>query len=169
MFNSSQEEALIGIVVPAKSADYPSIITIGPSYFESYQTWPGARFIHGFNLGKNGSDAIASRLATVPYVCKALEGGRLLHWQLGNEPDLFKTSSVRPSNWTEQDYINEWLNGTRGIREVMQQTCPDLASDDNYTYYAPSFAGTNNSLDPIVTWQDGLDADNDIAFIDSHK
>jgi len=52
----------------------------------------------------------------------------------------------------------------------MEGPCPDLASTQNYTYYAPSFAGTGgNSLDPIVTWEDGLDTDKDIAVISTHK
>lgn len=91
---------------PAKSPDYPTTLTIGPSYFESYLTWPDTKFVHGFNLGRNSTVARQGLIDSVPYVCKALEGGKLLHWELGNEPDLFKTSAqgpVRPANWTEQD------------------------------------------------------------------
>jgi len=93
-------------VDPAKSPDYPTTLTIGPSYFESYLTWPDTKFVHGFNLGRNSTVARQGLIDSVPYVCKALEGGKLLHWELGNEPDLFKTSAqgpVRPANWTEQD------------------------------------------------------------------
>ncbi|KAK5681570.1 hypothetical protein LTS10_006103 [Elasticomyces elasticus] len=106
VFNASQDVTEIGIVDPAKSPDYPTTLTIGPSYFESYQTWPGTKFIHGFNLGRNSTVARQGLIDSVGYACKALEGGKLLHWELGNEPDLFKTSSqgpVRPANWTEQD------------------------------------------------------------------
>ena len=106
------------------------------------------------------------------YVCKALEGGKLLHWELGNEPDLYKTSAqghVRPMNWTEQDYVDEWLHWTRAIKVALADACPDLAMNKSYTYYAPSFAGVSNSLNPIVTWEDGLDTDKDIAIISSHK
>ncbi|EMC91297.1 glycoside hydrolase family 79 protein [Baudoinia panamericana UAMH 10762] len=172
VFNSSIAVAEIGIVNPAISPDYPTTLTIGPAYFESYQTWPNTKFIHGFNLGRNSTFAREGLIASVPYACKALQGGRLLHWELGNEPDLFKTSAqgiVRPSNWTEQSYVNEWLNWTRAIKAAMTGPCPDLASSQNYTYYAPSFAGTSNSLDPIRTWEDGLDTDKDIAVITTHN
>ncbi|KAK3112327.1 hypothetical protein LTR53_011508 [Teratosphaeriaceae sp. CCFEE 6253] len=106
VFNKSQTVTEIGIVDPAKSPDYPTTLTIGPSYFESYSTWPDTKFIHGFNLGRNSTVARQGLIDSVPYACKALEGGKLLHWELGNEPDLFKTSAqgaVRPATWTEQD------------------------------------------------------------------
>lgn len=51
----------------------------------------------------------------------------------------------------------------------MGKPCPDLATEQKYKYYAPSFAGTDNSLNPIITWKDGLNTDKDISFIDSHK
>ena len=172
VFNSSLGVASVGIVDPSKSPDYPTTLSIGPAYFESYETWPGTKFIHGFNLGRNSTVARQGLIDSVPYVCRALEGGKLAYWELGNEPDLFKTSSqgpVRPANWTEQDYVNEWLHWSRAIRLAMLSACPDLASNQSYKFYAPSFGGTSNSLDPIITWEDGLDADKDIALISSHK
>ena len=172
VFNSSLGVASVGIIDPIKTPDYPTTLSIGPAYFESYETWPGTKFIHGFNLGRNSTVARKGLIDSVPYVCKALEGGKLAYWELGNEPDLYKTSSqghVRPANWTEQDYVNEWLHWTRAIRTAMQGTCPDLASNQSFRFYAPSFGGAGNSLDPIVTWEDDLDADKDIAIISSHK
>lgn len=146
---------------------------IGPSYFESYDTWPGVKFIHGFNLAKNTTEDHQLLLDTVPLVCKALEKSNgFYHWELGNEPDLYKTSAqgiVRPSTWNEADYVAEWLNLTRAIHTALGQSCPSLYPPNEYTYYAPSFAGTSNSLNPIITWHDGLDTDHDIAFISSHN
>ncbi|KAK3070454.1 hypothetical protein LTR53_010441 [Teratosphaeriaceae sp. CCFEE 6253] len=51
----------------------------------------------------------------------------------------------------------------------MKKACPELTTNETYTYYAPSFAGTSNSLNPIVTWEDGLDTDKDIAVISTHN
>lgn len=96
----------------------------------------------------------------------------MAYWELGNEPDLYKTSAqgaTRPANWNEQSYVNEWLNGTRAIRAAMEGPCPNLTTDALYKYIAPSFAGTSNSLNPIITWEDGLDTDKDIALISSHN
>ncbi|KAK4546058.1 hypothetical protein LTR36_002195 [Oleoguttula mirabilis] len=172
IFNSSLDVASVGIFNTNVSSDYPTTLTIGPAYFESYQTWPETKFTHGFNLGRNSTAARQALIDSVPYACKALEGGKLLHWELGNEPDLYKTSSqgpVRPPTWNEQDYVDEWLRWTRAIRAAMEGPCPNLASNKSYKYYAPSFGGTSNSLDPIITWEDGLDADKDIAVISSHN
>lgn len=163
---------MIGIIQPNISTDYPHVLTIGPEFYESFQTWPNTKYTYGFNLAKNGTANRDSLLSSVPYACKALENGKLLHWELGNEPDLYKTSSqgiVRPATWNEQDYVDEWLNGTRAIRSTMAKTCPGLTTNAKYNYYAPSFAGTDNSLNPIVTWEDGLDTDKDIAVITSHN
>lgn len=104
--------------MPEKSRDYPTILSIGPSYFDSYSSFSSTKYIHGFNLGKNGTAARASLIATVILVCKALGNDKLLYWEFGNEPDLFKTSAQgapRPADWSEQDYVNEWLAGTRAI------------------------------------------------------
>ncbi|KAK6431577.1 hypothetical protein LTR95_012261 [Oleoguttula sp. CCFEE 5521] len=172
VFNKSLDTALVGIVDPAKSPDYPTTITIGPKYFESYLTWPDTKYVHGFNLGRNSTVARQGLIDSVAYVCTALEGGKLAFWELGNEPDLFKTSAqgpVRPSTWNEQSYVDEWLYWTRAIRTALETACPDLATDELYKFYAPSFAGTSNSLNPITTFKDGLDKDEDVAIISSHN
>lgn len=173
VFNKSQAEAIIGIYDPAITEDYPTTITIGPTFFDSYHTWPNTRYVHGFDLARNSSVARRGLIDSAPYACKALEDGRLLYWELGNEPDLYKTSGqrdVRPPTWDEQDYVDEWLKYSRALREAMRPACPQLATDAAYKYYAPSFAGTGgNSLNPIVAWEKGLDTDKDIAIITSHK
>jgi len=168
LYDENLKIAINGTYVPAISQDYPLIIAIGKSYFESYQTWPNTTFIHGFNLGRNTSAAYDTLVKTAPLACNALKGGKLLHWELGNEPDLFKTSAqgiIRPKTWTEQDYVNEWLNKTQTIGTQVKKSCPE----EPYSYIAPSFAGTRNSLDPVKPWHLGLDRDNDISQISSHN
>lgn len=172
LYNASLEYAINGTIIPSKSVDYPSIIYIGPSFFESYSTWPNTKFSHGFNLGKNGSEALESLIDTVPLACKALQGGKLAYWELGNEPDLYKTSSqgpFRPANWTEQDYVDEWLSKSRKIHDALAKACPEIATEQNYKYFAPSFAGLTNSLDLVTTWKDGLNTDHNIALNSVHK
>ena len=151
----------------SKSADYPTILSIGQSFFESYATWPDVQFTHGFNLAKNDSAGYDTLIATVPLACNALSGGKLLAFELGNEPDLYKTSAqgvTRPASWTEQTYVDEWLNKTRLIQSLISSNC-----SADYGYIAPSFAGTRNNLDPVKSWQDGLYTDKDIIQISSHK
>lgn len=174
LYNASLDVALVGTVNPARSKDYPTTIHIGPSYFQSYNTWPGTRYVHGFNMGLGGNNSAGweTLLDTVPLACKALGNGKLLWWEYGNEPDLFSTSAqgpVRPRTWDEATYVAQWLNGTRAIRSQLTKACPDLLINGKYGYYAPSFAGTNNTLKTVKTFHTGLDDDNDIKIISSHK
>ncbi|TVY52112.1 Beta-glucuronidase [Lachnellula cervina] len=174
LYNDSLPFAINSTIVPSRATDYPTIIFIGPSYFESYNTWPDTKFSHGFNLGLGGnnSEGWQSLLDTVPLACKALGGGKLLWWEYGNEPDLYSTSAqgpVRPPGWNESTYVSQWLNGTRAIKQQLQKSCPELTSNESYGYLAPSFAGVSNHLKPVTTWQDGLNVDRDVKLISSHN
>ncbi|MCJ1471762.1 hypothetical protein MMC13_000402 [Lambiella insularis] len=172
LFNASLAVATNGTYNISRSADYPTTLFIGPSFFESYSTWPDTLFSHGFNFGNNQRVGRETLLATVPLACKALENRKLYKWELGNEPDLYSTSSqgpVRLPTWNESLYVSQWLNGTRTIKSVLAEACPNMTLPKNYGYLAPSFAGTDNHLDPVRTWDDGLDADKDIRLISSHN
>ncbi|KAI2786311.1 Beta-glucuronidase [Penicillium oxalicum] len=166
LYDANLETQINGTVIPSLSEDYPSIISIGPSYFEAYDTFPGVKFSHGFNLGKNTTEGLNTLLATVPLACKALSHGNFAHWELGNEPDLFNRQ-VRPKNWKEIDYVEEWLSKSRIIHRQLMRACPHLAHE--YNYLAPSFAGTANGLDPVKTWQAGIDSDADIKLNSMHN
>lgn len=176
IYNASLPTSTYGIINPTLSSDYPTTLHIGPSYFESYATFPDTKYLHGFNLGLGGNvshpEGWSTLLQTASLACKALEGGKLLWWEYGNEPDLYSTSAqgaVRPRNWNETTYVSQWLNGTRAIKEVVASVCPDMISDDQYGYMAPSFAGVSNHLNPVTTWRDDLDADEDVKIFSSHK
>jgi len=174
IFNASLEVAQVGIIIPAVSPDYPRNLTIGPRFYESFTTLPDTKYIYGFNLASNGTQGRQSLLATAQHACQALQDGKLAYWELGNEPDLYDRTSAlgarRPESWNEADYVNEWLNGTRAIHDTIAQYCPSLAGNSSYKYYAPSFSGTGNThLDPLKTWEAGLDADKDIGLISSHN
>ncbi|KAI1314176.1 glycoside hydrolase family 79 protein [Xylaria venustula] len=173
IYNPNLTIALNGTINATRSPDYPTTIEIGPSYFESYSTWPNVKFSHGFNMGgNNDSRQWPTLLQTAALACKALGTDKLYWWEYGNEPDLFATSAqgpVRPSNYNESDYVAEWLAGTRAIRGVLAETCPDLLSNETYGYIAPSFAGVANHLRAPRTWADGLDADGTIRYFSTHN
>ncbi|KAJ5111375.1 hypothetical protein N7532_001910 [Penicillium argentinense] len=169
LYDPDLKISINGTFVPSVSTDYPSIIYIGDSYFESYATWPGTKFSHGFNLGKNGTTGMKTLVGTVPLACKALQDGNLAYWELGNEPDLFPMYPVRPAGWDEQAYVDEWLAKTKVIERQLKKSCPELVTKGKYKYIAPSFAGLTNSLDPVKAWQAGLDDDHDIGMNSMHN
>lgn len=174
LYDANQKEALIGIYNNSRSPDYPTTITIGKAYLESYRTWPGVKFSHGFNLGlgatkPQGWNTIQE---TAPLVCEALSHDNLYTWEYGNEPDLFSTSSqgpVRPKDWNEATYVEQWQNGTNEIRKQIQKACPELAAKGQPTFMAPSFAGVGSHLNGPKTFKAGLDNNDDIALFSTHK
>ena len=174
LYNASQELAIIGIINPSRSTDYPTTITIGPAFFESYHTWPGVRYSHGLNLafGANDSAGWQTLVDTVPLACRALSGGRLNTWEYGNEPDLYSTSgpyAVRPPSYDESAYVSQWLNGSREIKKQIDRYCPEMARQGQPLFMAPSFAGTSNHLKAPVAWADGLDDYHNIQYFSTHK
>ncbi|KAF2710480.1 glycoside hydrolase family 79 protein [Pleomassaria siparia CBS 279.74] len=173
VFDSSLTTATSGTYIPSISDDYPRILTIGPSFFESYQTWADVLFIHGFNLATNSTSASESLNQSVPYACNALSKNNLLTWEMGNEPDLYKTSAqgiVRPASWSEVDYVKEWKDKVATIKDMLGNACgEDWVSAQKFKWTAPSFAGTNNSLDTVEAWKAGLGSDGDISLFSSHN
>ncbi|KAI1844536.1 hypothetical protein JX266_009209 [Neoarthrinium moseri] len=173
IYDANESLPLRGIFNTSRSSDYPTTITIGPTFFEAYNTWPKVKFSHGFNLGGNNDGRVLETLnQTVPLACKALSNGNLYAWEYGNEPDLFATSAqgpVRPANYNESDFVNEWLKGTRTIKDLLKESCPDLLGNDTYEYLAPSFAGTNNHLKAPLAWSDGISTDGNIKYFSSHN
>ncbi|KAK5657048.1 hypothetical protein OQA88_3574 [Cercophora sp. LCS_1] len=170
LYNASLPYAINGTVDPKRSPDYPTTIHIGPSFFESYSTWPGSKFSHGLNLGLGGNNSVGwqSLLETVPQVCKALRG-KLYIWQYGNEPDLFSTSSqgpVRPPTWNESTYVWQWKNGTRAINGLVTKHCPELLSS---RYLAPAFGGASNKLKLPLTMSSGLNSGSSIRLLSVHN
>ncbi|KAK4454591.1 family 79 putative glycoside hydrolase [Podospora aff. communis PSN243] len=170
LYNASLPFALNGTYDLRRSPDYPTTIFIGPSYFESYDTWDDVKFSHGLNLGLGGNNSAGwqTLLDTVPLVCKALRG-KLYIWQYGNEPDLFSTSThgiVRPPSWNEKAYVEQWQNGTRTIKSLIQDNCPGLL---DYGFLAPAFAGVGNRLKAPVAWAAGLNSNNDIPLFSTHN
>ncbi|ETS74799.1 hypothetical protein PFICI_13283 [Pestalotiopsis fici W106-1] len=173
IYDENETLPLRGIYNTTRSADYPTTITIGPSFFDAYNAWPKVKLSHGFNLGGNNDSRVHATLnQTVPLACKALSNGNFYRFEYGNEPDLFvgiPTAQVRPASYNESDYVSEWLQGTRIINELVEQNCPDLLDNDTYGFLAPSFARTDNHLKAPLAWSDGLDADADITYFSSHN
>jgi hypothetical protein len=172
LLNGYLNVAINGTVDPSKSPDYPTTVDYGAPFFESYSTFPNTKYIHGFNLALSAGGYRRNLKSGVDLACRTFQNGSLLFWELGNEPDLYKTSAqgvVRPSSYDENAYVAEWLNVTRDIRTEMASACPKLATSGSFKFIAPSFAGIGNSLNPLKAWQAGLNADNNIAEFSSHK
>ncbi|TWU78504.1 hypothetical protein ED733_008987 [Metarhizium rileyi] len=171
LYNASLKEAINGTYDLKRSKDYPTTIYIGNSFFESYKTWPGVKFSHGFNLAKGAVSAEGweTLKRTAELACKALGNNNLDVWEYGNEPNNFPTAvqgPTRPKGWSAKDYTNEWLNGTREIQEQIRKHCPTLADS---AFMAPSYDARATKLNATQVWGYGLDKRNNIKWYSVHN
>lgn len=163
---SQTQGAILNFATP--TSDQPSNLTYGPAYFESYQTWPNVSFVHGFNIAENSTEAHEAQLASIPYACKALDG-RLLAWQIGNEPDLLYILQERAASYDDAAYVAEWLNLTRGIDAAVKKACPAASKTE---WYAPSFAAATDLpavIEQTEAFRLGLDTDRNLKVFDAHQ
>ncbi|KAF2671224.1 hypothetical protein BT63DRAFT_349935, partial [Microthyrium microscopicum] len=135
----------------------------GGVFFESYATFTNTKYIHGFNLAKSNDGFRRNLEAGSILACNGLKNGRLLYWELGNEPDMYKKTQVatgpnqghlRPTSYSENTYATEWSNITADLRSQIEITCPEMITDQAFQFTAPSFAGTSNGMDPWTAWTD---------------
>lgn len=138
---------------------------MGPTFFESYNSFPNTFYSHGFNMIANTDAGYESIKQMINDGCKSLEG-KLSAWEYGNEPDLYIGNS-RPSTWDESDYVLGWSKGYVVIQEALQAKCPSLASGPQFLN--PSLAGTNSKLDPVLLSQAGLNNNGSIARFSVHN
>ncbi|TQW01284.1 hypothetical protein V2A60_002291 [Cordyceps javanica] len=171
LYNASLPTQIKGIYDPARSEDYPTTIFLGPSFFESYQTLPGVKFSHGFNLGKGTSAAGWQTLVdTAPLACKAIGRDGYYGYEYGNEPNNFNLGgrwAPRTRRWGSKDYVREWLNGTAEVRRQMRLHCPEL-EPEYLEFMAPSYDDRAESLKALEVWKLGLDRDDSINTYSVH-
>lgn len=153
------------ITIGATNGTRRAPVTIGPSFFSSYGTFPSTSYIAGINLATNGSVGKATREADVTYISKAL-GSSLKMFEIGNEPDLFQHWNRRPSSWGISDYVEEWLNANQLVKSTLPKT--------SLSFFAPSFAGTNvggssTSMGPLPAFENGLSKAKNIKQLSGHK
>ena len=140
-------------------------VTIGPSFFSSYGTFPSTTYIAGINLATNGSAGSSTRQEEFTAISKAL-GDSLSLFEIGNEPDLFQYWNRRPSSWGVTNYVAEWVAAAK----LAASTLPDTT----LSYFAPSFAGTDTSaasdaMGPAQAFGHGLSSQKNIKTLSGHK
>ena len=173
LYNASLKTGLNGTYNASKSNDYPTTLYMGESFFESYRTWPGVKFSHGFNLARGAISAAGwdTLIKTAPLACEALSHGNFDAMEYGNEPNNYPTSAqgiTRPQTWHDEQYTAEWLNGTRAILEQVKKHCPKLAQL-HALFMAPSYDDRVSNLNATKVWADGLDNSGTIKLYSVHK
>ena len=132
-------------------------VSIGPSFFKSFETWPGVKFIVGLNLkdASSTTEGLNSMLASVAASCGSLKD-TLLWWEYGNEPDRY---GRKPSIWNTTSYVEDWKLGATKINDSLQENCPDMASDGRFGFVGPSLFKAGR-LSPVDIITNGYNSDN---------
>jgi hypothetical protein len=122
---------------PGDSADQPVNSTIGPSFWESFNSVQGVSYIFGLNFYKNDSTWLTNQENEVNQTLLQVPLDRIHLFELGNENDYSAAGSFRPSWYNQQDYANEWINKTRHIQ------VPNATTPVSLRFFAPSFCCYN--------------------------
>ena len=171
VYVKSQKQAVI--TVGATNGTHRALVTIGPSFFTSFETFPRTQYIVGINLALNGTNGTATRIAETSFTCKAV-GDRLLNFEIGNEPDLYKMWNRRANSWDVSDYVDEWQTASQLVDGELAKTCPELRRKIGNMFFGPSFAGTDfgssaSTFGPFQAFENGLNTKNNIATLSGHK
>lgn len=87
--------------------------------------------LFGINLGTNTPERAADQAA---FVAKTL-GHKLDYFQIGNEPDLFRTHLRDPKTWNANAYFDEWSRMAEAISARVPDAkfgLPDTAGDPEW-------------------------------------
>ncbi|KAL3488040.1 hypothetical protein BJX62DRAFT_240405 [Aspergillus germanicus] len=130
---------------------YPTTMKYGKTFFESYQTFEGVKFSHGFNMGANGSNGGFDNLeATLPLACAAIKDRHFAYWEVGNEADHYAQLKSNRPPIREQ---SSW--------DVAARVC----GSKPFRFLGPSFAGLR-WVKP--SFENGLNINNNLAAIGTH-
>ncbi|KAL3485093.1 hypothetical protein BJX62DRAFT_243277 [Aspergillus germanicus] len=119
--------------------------TVGPAWFESFQTFPGVKWMFGLSferdeLGK--SESIKQALK----VTEVLDRDEIYGLELGNEIDGFP-GLRRDVDWSISDYVREWHEYSDAISEALAKHAPWLQQPlfQGCSFLAPEEVGNNLS------------------------
>lgn len=96
----------------------PGIAVIRPAQVDAlagFLAATGWKVIYGINMAQN---TLANAQAEAAYAA-AMLGDSLLCFEIGNEPDLYRSNGLRPSTWTYADFLKEWREMRAAISAVV--------------------------------------------------
>lgn len=119
------------------STDRPSATSagaLGPrqlARFAEFLDATGWGLIHGLNLGSGTPDEAAAEAKLVAHFC----GSRVLAFQFGNEPDLFRNNGCRPAGYDVGQYVADWCRFAEAVRAKVPAARfagPDVCCDTSW-------------------------------------
>ncbi|KAH9209571.1 hypothetical protein DL95DRAFT_309646, partial [Leptodontidium sp. 2 PMI_412] len=97
----------------------PADLTIGPTFFEGFHNFPRSKFHFLLNLAQTGPNGLIHAVAEAKIALQYI-GANLASFEIGNECNLYSYMSIRPANYTQDDYVAEWRTIARAVtKEVL--------------------------------------------------
>ena len=128
-------------------------VTITPEAIQNLKAFldaTGWMVIYGLNLGKGTPEDAADEAA---FVMETLAQDKVAAFQIGNEPDAFVLTGLRPKTWGMEDYFAEWHKFYKAVK----QRVPD----------AP-FAGPDTATNVSWMMPFAKKFGDDVRFLSSH-
>lgn len=93
----------------------PFNLKFGPSYFDSFDNFPSAKFIFDIPFAKNN---LKNSLAFAKVGFGTIRRDRIDSLEIGNEPNFYPGGD-RPRGYSPADFVTEWANWTTIVSEAL--------------------------------------------------
>ncbi|CEL06412.1 hypothetical protein ASPCAL07517 [Aspergillus calidoustus] len=134
-----QEEALIALF---DRGDVPYVVYQGPKFVDSVHALPkGLKIVFGLSIGEYTNEGYNNLLAQTENVWTSL-GDRIHALEIGNEPEHFPALGIRPSGYSVEDYVSEWVDLSDRLSEALSLPKPIFQGG---TFQAPSSGNKFNA------------------------
>ena len=103
------QAAAVAIPASQSGANVPSGLTIGPSYFESFQTF-GNNSVQWVYMVPLAELDLANSVEETKVAVQSIGIDNIYAIEIGNEPDLYVSQMKRSVNYGCQQYVVDWFN-----------------------------------------------------------
>lgn len=153
IYNASQPHAVenywngsTNVGLSGATTDQPSLTSIGPRWFEAFQTSPvGTRFIYGLNYRDNTTAGVAATVEVARVVWETLGPEIVYGFELGNEMEKWG-GRYRADTWSPEEYMEEYLKYADLIEGAVWDTEASGANESQVLpfFQLGAFMGTGN-------------------------
>ncbi|KAL2838337.1 hypothetical protein BJX68DRAFT_272668 [Aspergillus pseudodeflectus] len=135
----AQEEALIALF---DRGDVPYVVYQGPKFVDSVHALPkGLKIVFGLSIGEYTNEGYNNLLAQTENVWTSL-GDRIRALEIGNEPEHFPALGIRPTGYSVEEYVSEWVDLSDRLSEALSLPKPIFQGG---TFQAPSSGNKFNA------------------------
>lgn len=127
-FDATQQDP---IVIPSGLSQnrlhHPILgMTLGPSYFDSFQNFPGQRWTFQMQFASSTDSLSTNALDQAKAAISSIGLDNLASLELGNEPNEYINFGLRPKTFVETDYVRQSLAYIKELRTAISGLPQDV-------------------------------------------